>query len=71
MAIDTTAKRRSATFALMPFYPASIYPDGTLVEADRASSSWVYGGLYTGGSPPGSPGCFMAYMRIVGRQLWQ
>lgn len=47
MAIDTEAKRRSATNVPIPgmIVPA---PDGSIASADRATLTGVYGGILAG-----------------------
>lgn len=45
MAIDTAAKRASATGFVVPSYAISIFPDGAITEDDRAAATWVYGGI--------------------------
>jgi len=45
MAIDTAAKRASATEFLIPSYAIGIFPDGAIAQNDRQSASWAYGGI--------------------------
>lgn len=44
MAIDTTAKRASATFLLLPFY-AGVITDGTIDIDETLAASWMYNGI--------------------------
>jgi hypothetical protein len=44
MAIDTTAKRASATFLLLPFY-AGVITDGTIDIDETMAVSWMYNGI--------------------------
>lgn len=45
MAVDTAAKRASATEFIVPSYAIGIFPDGAIAQNDRQSSTWVYGGI--------------------------
>ena len=44
MAIDTTAKRASASAFLLPFYNGVI-TDGTITIEETMAASWVYNGI--------------------------
>ncbi len=45
MAIDTEAKRASATHFLVPSWTQLVFPDGTIDAGDRQASAWCYSGI--------------------------
>lgn len=51
MAVDSAAKRVSATLFLVPSYAIGVFPDGTIGQGDRQASSWSYSGILAGGAP--------------------
>lgn len=48
MAIDTAAKRASATLFSVPAYQVGIFPDGTIGAGDRQAATWMYSGILSG-----------------------
>ena len=53
MAVDSQAKRMSATFLLLPVYTQGIVPDGSVDQNDRQAAIWVYGGILASTSVAG------------------
>jgi len=45
MAIDTAAKRASATGFVIPSYAIGIFPDGTIERSDSQAATWLYSGI--------------------------
>jgi len=45
MAIDTAAKRASATGFVIPSYAIAIFPDGTIERSDSQAATWLYNGI--------------------------
>jgi len=45
MAVDSAAKRASATLFLVPCLCPGVFPDGTIGQGDRQASSWSYSGI--------------------------
>ena len=45
MAVNTAAKRASATQFVVPIYAPGIFPDGTIAQGDRQAIAWIYGGI--------------------------
>lgn len=45
MAVDTRAKRMSASQILMPFYLDIVVPDGAIGQSDRQAVAWSYSGI--------------------------
>lgn len=52
MAVDSAAKRASATLFLVPSYAVGVFPDGTIGQGDRQASSWSYSGILAAGAGP-------------------
>ena len=52
MAVDSAAKRASATLFLVPSYAVGVFPDGTIGQGDRQASAWNYSGILAGGAAP-------------------
>jgi hypothetical protein len=48
MAIDTAAKRASATLVNAHYQALTIIPDSTIAQADRQSATFSYGGIAAG-----------------------
>ncbi len=48
MAVNTKAKRASATAYILPIYVPGVVPDGTIAQSDRQATAWSYSGILAG-----------------------
>lgn len=45
MAIDTQAKRMSVAALIMPGFPVTVVPTGSVTQSDRQAVAWMYMGI--------------------------
>lgn len=65
MAIDSFAKRASATHFLVNSFTPVVVPDGTIGQGDRQASALTYSGILAGGAAPATRKNHVGFMENI------